>query len=177
MQITEFFSSNKFTNISFRKQATCFMNFWNREYLFNSSSFVSRMKSTFNNTSFINSFSINFGDVPFLEIRKQLIIFNSVIFFFYNIRRTTSPRANIGVGSPQSINTILVLTLNYHVFLTTVAFRNTYPNQPYTSHALHAFFGSNGPYCSILGIHFTTRVALTTVRREHNKGVPKFWTT
>ena len=27
---------------------------------------------------------------------------------------------------------------NYHVFLTTVAFRNTYPNQPYTSHALHA---------------------------------------
>ena len=42
------------------------------------------------------------------------------------------------VGSPQSIHTILVLTLNYHVFLTTVAFRNTYPNQPYTSHALHA---------------------------------------
>ena len=43
-----------------------------------------------------------------------------------------------GVGSPQSIHTILVLTLNYHVFLTTIAFRNTYPNQPYTSHALHA---------------------------------------
>ena len=33
---------------------------------------------------------------------------------------------------------ILVLTLSYHVFLTTIAFRNTYPNQPYTSHALHA---------------------------------------
>ena len=37
-----------------------------------------------------------------------------------------------------SIHAILVLTLNYNVFLTTVAFRNTYPNQPYTSHALHA---------------------------------------
>ena len=44
---------------------------------------------------------------------------------------------NRGVGSPQPIHTILGSTLSYHVFLTTVAFRNTYPNQPYTSHALH----------------------------------------
>ena len=82
------------------------------------------MKSTFNKTSFINSFSINFRDVPFLEIRKQLIIFNIVIFFIYNISKTTSPGADRGVGSPQSFHTILVLTLNYHIFLTTIAFRN-----------------------------------------------------
>ena len=66
------------------------------------------------------------------------MFFNSVVFFIYNIRRTTSPRADGGVGSPQSIHTILGLTLNYHVFLNTVAFCNTYPKQPYTSHALHA---------------------------------------
>ena len=158
MQIIEFFGSNKFTNISFRKQATFFMSFRNREYLFNSSSFVSRIKSTLNKNSFINSFSINSGDVPFLEIRKQLIIINIVMFFIYNIRRIISPRADSGVGSPQSIHTILVLTINYHVFLKTIAFRNTYPNQPYTSHALHTLSGSNGPYCSVLRIHFTTRV-------------------
>ena len=35
-------------------------------------------------------------------------------------------------------------------------------------------FGSNGPYSSVLGIHFTTRVAPTTVRREHNNEAPKF---
>ena len=138
MQITKFFSRNKFTNIPFGKQATFFMSFWNREYLFNDSSFVSRMKSTLNKTSFINSFSIKFRDVPFLEIKKQFIVFNIVIFFIYNIRRTTSPRTNRRVGSPQSIRTILGLTLNYHVFINTVAFRNTYPSQPYTSHALHA---------------------------------------
>ena len=132
------------------------------------------MKSIFSPTNFVNIFSINLGDIPFLEIRKQLIIFNIVIFFIYNIRRTTSPRADRGVGSPQSFHIILVLTLNYHVFLITVAFRNTYPNQPYTSHALHALSGSNGPYSSVLGIHFTTRVALTMVRREHKKGVSKF---
>ena len=137
MQITGFFSNNKFTNISFRKQATCFMNFWNREYLFNSSSFVSRMKSTFNETSFIKKFSINFRDVPFLEIRKQLTIFNNVIFFIYNIKRTTSPGANRWVGSLQSIHTNLVLTLNYHVFLNTVAFRNTYPNESYIYIYIH----------------------------------------
>ena len=34
--------------------------------------------------------------------------------------------------------------------------------------------GSNEPYSLVLGIHFTTRVAPTTVRREHNNGVPKF---
>jgi len=34
--------------------------------------------------------------------------------------------------------------------------------------------GSNGPYNSVLGIHFTTRVAPMTVRREHNDGAPKF---
>ena len=72
-----------------------------------------------------------------MEIRGQLIIINSVIFFVYNIRRTTSPGADRGVGSPQPIHTILGSTLNYHVFLTTVAFHNTNPNQPYTSHALH----------------------------------------
>ena len=27
----------------------------------------------------------------------------------------------------------------------------------------------------LLGIHFTTRVAPTTVRRENNNGTPKFW--
>ena len=95
------------------------------------------MKSVFSPTSFVNSFSINFGNIPFLEIKK-LIFFNNVIFFIYNIRRTTSPGADRGLGSSQSIHTILVLTLNYHVFFNTVAFRNTYPNQPYTSHALHA---------------------------------------
>ena len=35
-------------------------------------------------------------------------------------------------------------------------------------------FGSNGPYSSVLRIHFTTRVAPMTVRREHNNRVPKF---
>ena len=95
------------------------------------------MKSIFSLTYFINSFSINLRNSPYLEIR-DLTIINTVIFFVYNIRRTTSPRADRRVGSPQSIRTILVLTLNYHVFLTTVAFRNTYPNQPYTFHALHA---------------------------------------
>ena len=87
------------------------------------------MKSVVNKTSFVNSFSINFRDIPFLEIRK-LIFFNSMIFFIYNIRRTTSPGADKGVGSSQPIHTILGLTLNYHVFLTTVAFHNTYPKQP-----------------------------------------------
>ena len=139
MQITEFFS-NKFTNISFRKQATFFMSSWNRKCLFNSSNFVSRMKSIFNPTSFVNSFSINFGDIPFLEIRN-LIFFNSLIFFIYNIKRTTSLRADRGVGSPPPI---LGLTLNYHVFLNTIAFRNTYPKQPYTSHALHALLAQTG---------------------------------
>ena len=34
--------------------------------------------------------------------------------------------------------------------------------------------GSNGPYSSVLGTHFTTRVAPMTVRREHNNRVLKF---
>ena len=131
------------------------------------------MKSIFNPTNFVNIFSINLRNSPFLEIR-DLMFFNIVIFFIYNIRRTTSPGADRGVGSPQSIHTILVLTLNYYVFLITVAFRNTYPNQPYTFHSLLALTGSNGPYCLVLVIHFMTRVAPTTVRREHNKGVSKF---
>ena len=131
------------------------------------------MKSIFSPTNFVNIFSINLRNSPFSEIR-DLMFFNIVIFSIYNIRRTTNPEAKREVGSPQSIHTILVLTLNYHVFLTTVAFRNTYPNQPYTSHALHALTGLNGPYSSVLGIHFTTRVALTTIRREHNNGAPKF---
>ena len=138
MQITEFFSSKEVINILFSEQTIFFMNSRNRENLFNSSNFVSRMKSTFNKTSFINSFSINFRNSPMTKIRDQLIIINSVIFFIYNIRRTTSPGADRGVGSPQLIYTILGSTLSYHVFLTTVAFRNIYPNQPYTSHALHA---------------------------------------
>ena len=45
---------------------------------------------------------------------------------------------------------------------------NLIPLMPYMP-----FLGSNEPYSSILGIHFTTRVAPTTVRREHN-GAPKF---
>ena len=97
-----------------------------------------------------------------------------MIFFIYNIRKTTSPGADRGVGSLQSIHTILVLTFNCHVFLNTVAFCNTYPNQPYTSHTLHAFSGSNGPYNSVLGIHFTTWVAPTMVRKGHNNRVSKF---
>ena len=132
------------------------------------------MKSIFSPTNFINIFSNNLRNSPFSGI-KDLVFFNIVIFFIYNIRRTTSPGTDRRVGSPQSIHTILVLTLNYHVFLTTVAFCNTYPNQPYTSHALHAISGSNGLYSSVLGIHFTTRVTPTTVRRSHNKGVSKFW--
>ena len=169
MQIAEFFS-NKINNVLFRKQATFFMSSWNRKCLFSSSNFVSRIEFIFSPTSFVNNFSINFGNISFLEIRK-LFIFNSVIFFIYNIRRTTSPGDNRGVGSPQSIYTILGLTLNYHVFLNIVIFYNTYPSQPYTSHALHAFSGSSGPYCSVLGIHFST---WTMVKREHDKGVSKF---
>ena len=43
------------------------------------------------------------------------------------------------------------------------------PLMPYTPS-----LGSNGPYNSVLRIHFTTRVASMTVRREHNNGAPKF---
>ena len=92
-----------------------------------------------------------------------------MIFFIYNIRKTTNFGADRGVGSTQPIHTILGLTLNYHVFLNIVAFRNTYPSQPYTSHALHALSSLNE-----LGIHFPTRVGPTMVKREHNKGVSKF---
>ena len=46
---------------------------------------------------------------------------------------------------------------------------NLIPLMPYTPS-----LGSNGPYSSILRIHFTTRMAPTTVRREHNNKVPKF---
>ena len=84
-----------------------------------------------------NIFCINLRNSPISKIR-DLIILNIVIFFIYNLRKTTSPGTDRRVRSPQSIHTILVLALNYHVFLTTVAFRNTYSNQPYTSHALHA---------------------------------------
>ena len=131
------------------------------------------MKSIFSPTYFVNIFSINLRNSPFTEI-KGITIINIVIFFIYYIRRTTGPGAKRRVGSPQSIHTILVLTLNYHVFLTTVAFRNTYltnliPLMPYTPS-----FGSNGSYSLVLRIHFTTKVAPTTVRREHNNRVPKF---
>ena len=131
------------------------------------------MKRIFSPINFINIFSINLKNSPFLEIR-DLMFFNIVIFFIYNIRRTTSLGANRRFGSPQSIHTILVLTLNYYVFLTTIAFRNTYPNQPYTSHALHTLSSSQEPYSLVLGIHFTTRVTPTIVRRSQNKRVPKF---
>ena len=113
------------------------MNFGNRKYLFNSFKFIIRMKSTFSPTYFVNILCIKLRNSPLTEI-SDLTIINIVIFFSHNIRRTTSPGVDRRVGSRQSIHTILVLTLNYHVFLTTVAFRNTYPNQPYTSHALHA---------------------------------------
>ena len=33
---------------------------------------------------------------------------------------------------------------------------------------------SNGSYSSVLGIHFTTRVAPTTIRKEYNNRVLKF---
>ena len=46
---------------------------------------------------------------------------------------------------------------------------NLIPLMPYTPS-----LGSNGPYSSVLGIHFTPRVAPTTVRREHNNGALKF---
>ena len=46
---------------------------------------------------------------------------------------------------------------------------NLIPLMPYTPS-----LGSNGPYNLVLGIHFTTRVAPTTVRRKHNNRVPKF---
>ena len=46
-----------------------------------------------------------------------------------------------------------------------------------TSHALHAFTSLNGPYYLVLGIHFTSRVVSTMVRRRHNKGVSKVRTT
>ena len=46
---------------------------------------------------------------------------------------------------------------------------NLIPLMPYTP-----YLGLNGPYSSVLGIHFTTRVVPTTVRRGHNNRVPKF---
>ena len=53
--------------------------------------------------------------------------------------------------------------------LVTHTLTNFIPLMPYTP-----FLGLNGLYSSVLGIHFTTRVAPTTVRREHNNGAPKF---
>ena len=53
--------------------------------------------------------------------------------------------------------------------LVTHTLTNLIPLMPYTPS-----LGSNGPYSSVLEIHFTTRVAPTTVRREHNNGAPKF---
>ena len=46
---------------------------------------------------------------------------------------------------------------------------NLIPLMPYTPSLV-----SNGPYSSVLGIHFTIRVAPVMVRREHNNGAPKF---
>ena len=46
---------------------------------------------------------------------------------------------------------------------------NLIPLMPYTPS-----LGSNGPYSLVLGIHFTTKVAPTMVKREHHKGVSKF---
>ena len=47
---------------------------------------------------------------------------------------------------------------------------NLIPLMPYTPSLV-----SNGPYSSVLGIHFATRVAPTMVRREHNNRVLKVW--
>ena len=46
---------------------------------------------------------------------------------------------------------------------------NLIPLMPYT-----LSLGSNRPYSLVLGLHFTTRVAPMTIRREHNNRVPKF---
>ena len=51
----------------------------------------------------------------------------------------------------------------------TYTLTNLIPLMPYTPS-----LGSNEPYSSVLGIHFTTRVAPTTVKRELNNGAPKF---
>ena len=53
--------------------------------------------------------------------------------------------------------------------LVTHTLTNLIPLMPYTPS-----LGSNGPYISVLGIHFTTRVAPTTVKRGHNNEAPKF---
>ena len=53
----------------------------------------------------------------------------------------------------------------------------THTQATLTSHALHALTSSKGPYCLVLGIHFTSKVAPTMVRRRHNKGVSKVQTT
>ena len=55
------------------------------------------------------------------------------------------------------------------LYLVTYTLTNLIPLMPYTPS-----FSSNGPYSSVLGIYFTTRVAPTMVRREHNNGSPKF---
>ena len=47
------------------------------------------MKSIFSPTYFINIFCINLRNSPFSKVR-DLTIINIVIFFIYNIRRTTS---------------------------------------------------------------------------------------
>ena len=100
------------------------MSFRDRKCLFNNSNSVLGKSSIFSLASVVDGLSINLGDIPFLEIRN-LIFFNSVIFFIHNIMRTISPEADRGVGSPQPIHNILGLTHNYHIFLNTVAFRNT----------------------------------------------------
>ena len=53
--------------------------------------------------------------------------------------------------------------------LVTHTLTNLIPLMPYMPS-----LGSNGPYSSVLGIPFMTRVAPTTVRREHNNEAPKF---
>ena len=53
--------------------------------------------------------------------------------------------------------------------LVTHTLTNLIPLMPYTPS-----LGSNGSYNSVLGIHFTTRVAPMMVRKEHNNGVRKF---
>ena len=53
--------------------------------------------------------------------------------------------------------------------LVTHTLTNLIPLMPYMPS-----LGSNGPYNLVLGIHFTTRVAPTMVRKEHNNGASKF---
>ena len=59
--------------------------------------------------------------------------------------------------------------LSQPLHFVTLTLSNPIPFMPYTPS-----LGSNGPYCSVLGIHFMSKVAPTMVRRDHNNRVSKF---